>query len=396
MNRWTFIVLLSGLAATPGCREKTEDSAAAADAGEQDAGIAAKARSIDRGLAKAVESASRSKETATAKQEGGPPESGVFDPGQADRELPPGQAAKVTVGAVGDEPRVKLGAAPRAGSSWRSTLKVAIDLGQQQGLPPLEFGMTFTARAANRAVKDALQPTGAPAAGSDAAGAEVTARVDRAEVAASGMQIPAELAKQVARLKGSTVKFHMAPSGVATDVSYQLSKNMDGSWDLAGRSLADALALSLVPFPEQALGVGGYFMAVTRGQVSGISVLNYRMVKIEKISDGQVSLSLNGRHYATDKSFNLPEATQGRPLQFDRLNVRSDGKLEIAAGQPFPMSSELGFRVSALLMPADEPASAAASQPDQRQRMGLDAQIRFALTVDGVDKPVLDEPSKVK
>jgi hypothetical protein len=394
-----YIVLLGSLAAMPACRgEKTEDSAAPADAGEQDGGIAAKARSIDRGLAKAVESASRSKDTARPTKEGGPPESGVFDPAQVDRELPSGQAAKVTVGALGDEPRVKLGAAPRAGSSWRATLKVALDLGQQQGLPPIAFGLTLSARAPKAAVKEAAEPAGAPAPSPSAGGADVTARVDRAEVDAPGMQIPADLGGLVAKLKGSTVKFHMDPSGAATDVSYQLAKGTEAGWDLAGRSLADALALSLVPFPEQALGAGGYFMAVTRGQVSGIPVLNYRMVKIERISNGQVTLSLNGRHYATDKSFNLPEAAQGKPLVFDQLNVRSDGKLEIAAGQPFPMSSELGFRVSALLVPADEPPApnAAASQPDPRQRLGLEAQIRFALAVDGVDKPVLGEPGKAK
>jgi hypothetical protein len=394
-----FIVLLSGLVALPACRsEKTEDSGAPEDAGEQDAGMGAKARSIDRGLAKAVENASRSEETASPKLEGAPPENGVFDPAQVDRELPPGQAAKVSVGALGDEPRVKLGAAPRVGSSWRATLKAALNLGQQQGLPPLEFGMTFTARAPNRAAKDAAQPAGAPATRSGA-GADVTARVDRAEVSAPGMQIPAELAKQVAKLKGSTVKFHMDPSGGASDISYQLSKTTDAGWELAGRSLADALALSLVPFPDQALGVGGYFMAVTRGQISGISVINYRMVKVEKISDGQASLSLNGRHYAADKTFSVPDVAQGNPLQIDRLNVRSDGKFEIAAGQPFPMSSEIGFHVSALLAPADEPAAApnaAASEPDQRQRLGLEAQIRFALVVDGVDKPLLGEPGKTK
>jgi len=397
MTRWMFIVLLSGLAATPGCREKTEETASPVDAGEQDAGIAAKARKIDRGLAKAVESASRSDDTASPTKQGGPPESGVFDPAEADRELPAGQAAKVTVGALGGEPRVQLGAAPRVGASWRATLKVALNVGQLRGLPPLEFALTFSARAPKPAARDAAQSAGAAATGSKAGGADVTARVDRAEVSAAGRQIPADLAKQVAQLKGSTVQFHMGPSGAATDVSYQLAKNADGTWDLAGRALADALALSLVPFPDQALGVGGYFMAVTRGQVSGISVLNYRMVKVDKLSDGQATLSLNGRHYATDKSFNLPEATQGRALQFDRLNVRSDGTLEIAAGQPFPMSSELGFGISALLVPAEDAASApAASEPDPRQRLGLEAKVRFALTVDGVDKPLRGEPGEVK
>jgi hypothetical protein len=394
-----FVVLLSGLAAMPGCREKTEDNAVPAEASEQDAGIAAKARKIDRGLAKAVESAARSKDTATPAQEGGPPESGVFDPAEVDRELPPGQVAKVTVGALGDEPRVKLGAAPRVGASWRATLKAALNLGQQQGLPPLEFGLTLTARAPKPAAqdKDAAQPASA-AVRSEAGGADVTARVDRAEVAAPGMQIPADLARQVAKLKGSRVEFHMGPSGAASDISYRLSKTTDAGWELAGRSLADALALSLVPFPDQALGVGGYFMAVTRGQVSGIPVLNYRMVKVESLDHGQAKLSLSGRHYATDKSFNLPEATQGGgALQFDRLNVRSDGKLEIAAGQPFPMSSETGFSISALLLRANEPASdPAASEPDQRQRLGLDAKVRFALTVDGVDKPLMGEPGHVK
>jgi hypothetical protein len=61
------------------------------------------------------------------------------------------------------------------------------------------------------------------------------------------------------------------------------------------------------------------------------------------------------------------------------------------------MSSELGFGISALLVPAEDAASApAASEPDPRQRLGLEAKVRFALTVDGVDKPLRGEPGEVK
>ena len=251
-----------------------------------------------------------------------------------------------------------------------------------QRLPPLNVDLSLAARAPK------ANPKEAAAEGQQEPGVDVTAKVDKVSVAAKGMRFPPQLEQEVGKLKGSTVTFRVSKDGKASGFLPQVAKEAGPAWNLAAQSLGTALSLSLLPYPEEPLGVGGYFLATTRSELAGVAVLVYRMVKIVNISEGRATLDISGREYAVDRAVSTPDLAGGRTLHLNQFSAQSSGKAEIAAGQFYPMSSESSLGLRALLVPPGEPTSPQSSAkpgPDpQRQRMGLQAKIGFSLTVDGV------------
>jgi hypothetical protein len=164
------------------------------------------------------------------------------------------------------------------------------------------------------------------------------------------------------------------------------------------QSLGTALSLSLIPYPEEPIGVGGYFLAVSRSELAGVAVLVYRMVKVVNISEGRVTLDVSGREYAVAREVSTPDLAQGQTFNLEQFSAQSSGKAKIASGQFYPMSSESSLGLNALLAPPDAAPtqSPVSGMPDpQRQRMGLQAKIGFSFKVDGVDKPtVSQEPAQ--
>jgi hypothetical protein len=388
MNR--FIALtVACLAISTGCKDKDEEQPKL-ETKAGDGGIAAQARAVDRGLAKAVEKVDQGRAGVGPTAEGGPPERGIFEAGQADRELPPGQAAKVTVGSSGQPPRVRLGGIPKPATTQKATLGLKLQLGQGGGLPPLRCKLTLKTRAPKPVLS---APPGSSPTESPSAGVEVVATVDAVSVNARGLQVPEALAREVAKLKGSSVSFHMGPRGETSDFTFDVAGAAGPTWRSAVQSLSTVLGQALVPFPEQPLGAGGYFLAVTRSQVAGVAVLSYRMLKVEQVTNGVASLSVTGRHYAADRTFSAPDLAEGKPLELDQFALQSEGRMQIAAGQTFPATSETSLRLSALLIPPD--ATDQLQQGPlgpQRQRLGLQAQVKSTWSADGVDRPLGPEP----
>jgi hypothetical protein len=185
----------------------------------------------------------------------------------------------------------------------------------------------------------------------------------------------------------------VGPHGEASNFTLDVAKTTGANWQLAVQSLSTALSQTLVPFPEEPLGVGGYFLAVTRSQLAGVAVLSYRMFKVEQITNGVASLSMTGRHYAADRTFSAPDLAGGRPLELDQFSLQSEGRLQIAAGQAFPKSSEFSLRLNALLIPPDT-ANQAKQSPlgPQQPRFGLQALVKSKWSADGVDQPVATAP----
>jgi hypothetical protein len=241
-----------------------------------------KAAAIDPALAKAVAQASaaaRAKRAPTSVA-GGPPPSGIFEPGAADKEAPRGAPPKITLGDRGKEPRVTLGPTqPKPG--WKSTGSVQVLL--QGGDPrqqPLPVRVTLSLEAQKPKAGDA----GADAATADAVA--VTARVRSAEVGVAG--VPQEVAARISALKGARIEYLVKADGSGTGYRYELPNAASELVDYL-RVLSDTLALVTLPVPNTPLGPGGFFMTTTRDGVYGLDLVTYRMVKVEKVEGDMVT-----------------------------------------------------------------------------------------------------------
>src|SRR5204862_1537113 len=92
-----------------------------------DAGPLSDKPALDPSLARAVQAASASVKggKAPSADQGGPPQAGVFAPGRADKELPEGSPARITLGGEGSEPRVLItDLQPKPGSRQNASLQM--------------------------------------------------------------------------------------------------------------------------------------------------------------------------------------------------------------------------------------------------------------------------------
>ncbi|HEX6764930.1 MAG TPA: hypothetical protein VF103_05615, partial [Polyangiaceae bacterium] len=316
------IILALGVFA---CEKNEENKQRSAEA----AASVDRSPALDPALAKAVAQASATRpQRGGPVVAGGPPQSGVFAPGAADKEAPRGAPPKLTLGDHGSEPRLTLGPMqPKPGWKANGTIEVANQANPQQGALPVRVNLTL----------EAQKPKAVADAGADAAAGfvTVTAKVTSAEPGVAG--IPAELVTHIAALKGARVEYQVAPDGSGSGYRTELPASGKELQDLV-RSVSDALALATIPVPNVPVGQGGFWMVTAREGVFGLDLVTYRMIKVEKITADVVTLSVGTKRYAASSRFDfegLPKGTPNTLLEFD---AKSDGRFDLKVGKSFPSS----------------------------------------------------------
>lgn len=310
-----------------------------------DAGVSSQA-AVDPALAKAVAAASAAPSGARAGKEGdGPPENGVFAPGRADRELVRGGAPKITTGPTGTDPRVALiDMQPKPGK-YPMRVRVQSQQGGRGGIP-VDFRLSIEVTKPKAESADAGSTATAAASGALLA----VAKVASAELDATLVpNAPPELAPMLAKLKGSSVSFFIAPSGAGSDFKVTVAKGVEPELESALRNLSDALAAVAMPYPAEPVGVGAFWGATTRENVLDIDTLAYRLMKVAKVEGNVVTLQVEAKRYATDASQRIPGlAAEGDALELKRFEAQSSGSIRIAPGSIFPVEAELSQMMGAL------------------------------------------------
>jgi len=334
MRTTTSLVLTVSLFVAAGCKKEEAPRSA------EPIASADKASTIDPALAKAVAAASVHAGSGPAPNaSGGPPPSGVFPPGAADREITKGAPPKLTVGGTGAEPRFELGSPqPKPGWKNQGVLQVVLQLDPRQGGIPVDFALSLDAAKAN-----------APAAGG-AGGAggtvTVTAKVVGAKIGVTG--VPRELEARFEQLKGVKVSYQVGADGSGSDFKSEAAAVAGEGRDYV-RALVDALAVVTVPRPREPLGVGAMWMATSREGVFGLDLVTYRLVKVEEVSATNVTLSVGTKRYATSASFNMEGLPADAPRELLEFQSKGDGRLTFAIGAPFPQNGEVQSQLGAAL-----------------------------------------------
>jgi hypothetical protein len=311
-----------GVTLLAGCEEKTERSAEPAASVNKNA-------AMDPAVAKAMAAASvQAAKGAAPSASGGPPPTGIFAPGAADKELTRGAAPKLTLGGTGSEPRVSLGAAqPKPGWKATGSIQVVLQTDPRQGGLPIDLGMSLEA-----AKPSGEAPQGAPSF------VNVTAKVTSAKVGVTG--VSRELEGRIASLKGARVTYQVAPDGSGS--GYRAEGSV-GAAELRDQlqMLEEAIALVTLPRPTEPVGVGAVWMATSRDGAFGMDLVTYRLVKVEELAGDNVTLSIGTKRYAASDKFSLAGQAGNAPKELLEFQARSDGRLTFAVGAPFPQNGEI-------------------------------------------------------
>ncbi|MCC6216523.1 MAG: hypothetical protein IT376_16795 [Polyangiaceae bacterium] len=334
------------VAALGACEEKPKSEPKRAE----DAGPEKPA--IDPAVAKAMAAAEKAGQAAGG-DGAGPPETGVFGPGLADKELPRGSAAKVTLGNAGAAPKVRL-VAPAPGTKATFAFEISRKL-RGAAQPPFELTLSLEL----------------PKPKADAPATPLLAGVlGIAKAAWPAAGVPKEEAAKVAKLKGSRVAFGLGATGGLGEPRTELSKEAAPELIEVAAHLGELFGDFLLPFPAEPVGVGGYWMATTRESVSGVEVLSFRMIKVRALREGAAELEVSGKRYAVGPRFDAGDVPKELgELSLEQLQAQSQGEVVVSTTTGLPASGTTTQVFIAVLSASGAPGKQLA--PIQLQTTGV-------------------------
>jgi len=317
---------------------------------------------VDQKIASAMAAAQR--QTAPLGAERGqpaPPADGVLGVEAAARELAPGSAAQLVLGADGASPRLSLGPARLAAGTGPSGV---LQLSSRTGgsvMPTIDFELKLKTSAAPAAAP--VAPAVAPPVAEPAPGGATSAPsledsvvtrfslVSARPAAQQPGRLPDEARAEIAKLKGSSIDFVTGPHGAVQSQRYQASGN---SRDLAPfvQNSAQALASIALPYPAVPVGVGAFWMVKSRETVQGAEAMVYRMVKVTGLTGDVAELTVNTRRYLITPALQLEGLPPHRVRQFQS---EGDATLSVRAGATYPSSASVQDRFMALVAPDESP-----------------------------------------
>jgi hypothetical protein len=169
----------------------------------------------------------------------------------------------------------------------------------------------------------------------------------RGKVAAIGLppQVPRELGDKLGKLKGTEVRYTIAPNGGATDLGYAVPKDADpGLGEAVVKGLIDAIGVMVPPLPAKPIGAGGYWMVTDRASNFGIEVVRYRVYTVDKIDKDSASFSVQVRQYAAKDEADLGSIAGGQKMTVQRFESNGTAKLDWTAAGLLPGKGESSQR----------------------------------------------------
>ncbi|MCS6899657.1 MAG: hypothetical protein RMJ98_08115 [Myxococcales bacterium] len=248
-------------------------------------------------MAAASAKAPAAKKTTT---QDGPPENGIFPPGVADKLMVRGDPPKVELINDGTEPRSQL---PTGLAAWKgtATITTSVRLGPRNALPSIEYTVTL---GPEKQEKKEKEKDGDAGAGGPLV---LLGAVGVAKLAAEQPgKLPEGVQKEVAKLKGSQLRWVSDESGLAREPSSIVTKDAPADLQRSLDAAAEAMFYLSVPPPPKPVGAGASWIAGSRQVLGNVEVISYRLYKVKSISQEGVELTLESREYAVSEKFTIP------------------------------------------------------------------------------------------
>jgi len=266
----------------------------------------------------------------------GPPETGIFDAAAATAAHAPGAPPKIEVFGEGTEPRASLSYALPAGGERKTSILLSTRV-LQQALPPISIELVIKPEKAKGDDKKKADDKATPAS------ALVVAKVGNAR----GMQgdLTDDLKK---KMKDVVIRYRITPSGILSDLAAELPKDPGPAIELISGALVDAISAMIAPVPDKPMGAGGYWMVTDRTRSSGVDVVRYRVVKVEKTDGKTATLSIEARQYASNPGFSLPIIKE-QDLSLERYESQGKGEIELGTDPFLPARGQIALLAQSLI-----------------------------------------------
>jgi hypothetical protein len=282
--------------------------------------------------------------SSAAATEDGPPTTGVFAAGVADKRHSRGAPTKVDIVAEGSDPRVSLASAGGAADAAHAGYgTAALQVVQQRGRTgvAVDYGLLL-----------------GPAKKDDGGADWLVADVKRATPATALGPVPPGLDKDIATIEGTQLRVQLTPEGMESELQSRPGKAAKADLDWIPQGAAEALVLSTVPLPAKPVGVGAQWIAETRMPLWGVDVIAYRAFRVERIEGERVHLTVDVKAYATAKDVQIAGVPKGATLE--QFEGACQGEVDIVRGESVARKAKIQQGVVLVLL-----APGSAQQPTQ-------------------------------
>lgn len=359
-ERLRMVLLAAALVGVAACEEKSQSEAKPAASAKVDGG-ATRSAGVDKNIAEAVAEVAGGKGPGAA----GPPASGVFAPGAADREIRPDEPPKLSLGNKGEGATVQFASAGAAKKKFEAKVVVSVQMGPRQALPTVELSVSQEAGATAEATADK-----APAV------TEATLRVAAAKLASEQPgELPPGLAKEIGKLKGSKYHFVVATNGAGRLVGIEVPKDADPGLTTILETAGDTLSLALSPYPAEPVGAGAFWMITSRGPFFGLDAVSYRMMKLQKIENDRATIVVSTKHYVASGQLGFPGLP---PHKIGEFNQTGNGTIVVPVAQPSSVQGENTEALLANLVSADGQGGPQGIPPGQQLPIHFELRTRIA------------------
>jgi hypothetical protein len=315
------LALAAIFVAVAACEDKSQSDAKPSASAKADGGTPRSA-GVDKNIAEAVAEVAGGKGPGAS----GPPQTGVFAPGAADKDIRSGDPPMLALGGKGEGPTVTFASGP---PKKKLDLKVvvSIQMGPRSAMPTVELSVNQEANAAAESASD-----------TPAAPTEVVLRVAGAKLSSEQPgELPAGLEKQISKLKGSKYHFVVGPNGAGRLAGIDVPREADPGLATILETAGDTLSLAMLPYPTEPVGAGAFWMVTTRGIQFGLETVSYRMMKLQRIENDRATISVNTKHYVVSGRLGF----QGLPPhKIGEFNQTGNGTIVVPAGQPSSLQGE--------------------------------------------------------
>ena len=303
---------------------------------------------------KRITDALKAEGSAAAKQ--GPPETGVFPPGGADKEMKMGDPPRLVMGLPGSSPQVQLTPPPaKPAKRLEGKVEVAIQTGPRSAMPTVELGLTTEPG-------DKAEPV-APGAS-----LLLVKAISAKPASEQPGQLPPGADKQIGKIRGSRFKVELLPNNAGHVTAIEPSKDLDESLALVLRAASDVFDFAFQPVPTVPVGKDGFWMVESRESFIGLDAIVYRMYKVLEAKPDSVTLDVNVRRLVSPGQIAFPGVP---PHHVEEFNDNVTGQIEVSPADTSSIHGNLTETLAAALTPEGAAASA-----QQGQQMAVQMQIR--------------------
>ena len=235
--------------------------------------------------------------------------------------------------APGRAPQESLRLAPPAGATQRSTMTVDFSV-QQSGVSSANVNPPPV----RATVETGLQGT-TPDGNLQAAFSYPAFDVLRGGDASASQR--RRMKQAFTGLTGLSGQLTLTPQGVLVDSSLNVPPDLDQSVSNLVTQLGDQLRSLSIPFPTEAVGVGGRWRATTELTLNGVKARQVYEYTLRKRAGGKLVIGVTGTQTAGRQTVELPTGQAGAKLEVRKFKTTFRGENTVELANLLPTAGQI-------------------------------------------------------